>query len=124
MIRDLSHAFTQSHSQLAIKVEDQIAATKKLTEVCLLLHTPVIFSITIYDPSIPASTLWCKKFPSLQILDKQSSWVEIHPAHNNILLRSIGKKRDFQTSKPSVRHGMSQVGSIPHAPPKRVGGGD
>lgn len=102
LIRDLTHAFTESHSQLAINVEDQINSTKKLIETCLQHQIPVIFSITIYDPSIQVSRLWCKKFPSLQILDKQSRWVEIHPELANFsydLINTTVFVNDFYQSQ-------------------------
>jgi maleamate amidohydrolase len=80
LIRDLTIAFTESHSQLAIKIEDQLSATKQLIEEALVHNIPIIFSITIYDSTNEVSRLWCQKFPSLQILDPQSTWVNIHPA--------------------------------------------
>lgn len=80
LIRDLTIAFTESHSQLAIKLENQISATQRLIEESLLLKIPIIFSITIYDSDHKVSRLWCEKFPSLQILDRESKWVNIHPA--------------------------------------------
>ncbi|WCK53426.1 isochorismatase family protein [Aneurinibacillus sp. Ricciae_BoGa-3] len=83
LIRDLTIAFTESHSQLAIKMEDQLSATKQLVEEALLHKIPIIFSITVYDSTNEVSKLWCQKFPSLQILDPQSTWVNIHPALNH-----------------------------------------
>lgn len=79
LIRDLTVAFTEPHSQLSIKIESEISATKRLIEEAVLHKIPVIFSITVYDATHNVSRLWCEKFPSLQILDSQSSWVGIHP---------------------------------------------
>jgi maleamate amidohydrolase len=79
LIRDLTIAFTESHSQLSIKIESEISATKRLIEEAVLHKIPIVFSITVYDSTHHVSRLWCEKFPSLQILDSQSSWVGIHP---------------------------------------------
>ncbi|PLT35952.1 isochorismatase family protein [Bacillus sp. V5-8f] len=79
LIRDLTVAFTDPHSQLAIKIDEQISATKSLIEQAIKFNVPIIFSITIYESSNRVSRLWCEKFPSIQILDRQSSWVNIHP---------------------------------------------
>jgi nicotinamidase-related amidase len=79
LIRDLTIAFTEPHSQLSIKIEEQISATKRLIEEALSHNIPIIFTITIYDSTNRVSKLWCQKFPSLQILDRQSTWVNIHP---------------------------------------------
>jgi nicotinamidase-related amidase len=80
LIRDLTLAFTDPHSQLSINIENQVSATKQLIEEALLHKIPIIFSITIYESKNEVSRLWCQKFPSLQILDPQSTWVKIHPA--------------------------------------------
>jgi maleamate amidohydrolase len=78
LIRDLTNAFTDPHSQLSINVEDQITSTQMLIEQALSHKIPVIFSKTIYEPTNKVSKLWAEKFPSLQILDSRSSWTEIH----------------------------------------------
>lgn len=79
LIRDLTVAFTDPHSLLSIKMEEVVSATRLLIEEALLHKIPIIFSTTIYDSSNEASRLWCQKFPSLQILDRNSTWVNIHP---------------------------------------------
>ena len=79
LIKDFTIAFTDPHSQLSIKIEDQIISTKKLIEEAIVHKIPVIFSKTIYEPDNNISRLWSGKFPSLQILDPQSRWTEIHP---------------------------------------------
>lgn len=83
LIRDLTVAFTDTHSQLSIKLEDQIDSAKLLVEEALQNKIPIIFSITVYEAENKVSRLWCKKFPSLQILDRQSTWVQIHPVLND-----------------------------------------
>lgn len=80
LIRDLTLAFTDPHSQLSIKMENEITATKQLIDEAILQKIPIIFGITIYKSDNMVSRIWCKKFPSLQILDRESSWVNIHPA--------------------------------------------
>ncbi|MEE3956055.1 isochorismatase family protein [Peribacillus frigoritolerans] len=80
LIRDLTIAFTDPHSQLSIKLENQISATQQLIEEALLQKIPIIFSITIYKSDNLVSRLWSGKFPLLQILDRESTWVNIHPA--------------------------------------------
>ncbi|SMQ81520.1 Nicotinamidase-related amidase [Bacillus sp. OV166] len=79
LIRDLTIAFTESHSQLSIKMDNQIAATQQLIEEALTDKIPIIFSKTIYESENKVSRLWCEKFPSLQILDRESTWVNLHP---------------------------------------------
>ncbi|WP_234978373.1 isochorismatase family protein [Bacillus tuaregi] len=79
LIRDLTIAFTDPHSQLSINVENQIEATKQLVEAAQEHHIPIIFSQTIYQSDHKVSRLWCTKFPSLQILDPQSTWTNLHP---------------------------------------------
>ncbi len=83
LIRDLTVAFTEEHSMLAIKADEVIAATKLLVEEALIYKIPIIFSSTIYDSTNETSRLWCQKFPSLQILDRNSTWVNIHPDLND-----------------------------------------
>jgi len=80
LIHDFTIAFTEPHSQLSIKMENQISATQRLIEEALLHKIPIIFSITIYDSDNRVSRLWCEKFPLLQMLDRESTWVNIHPA--------------------------------------------
>lgn len=79
LIRDLTIAFTDPHSQLSIKIEDQISSAKQLIEEAVIRKIPIIFSKTIYEPDNKVSRLWSEKFPSLQILDHQSTWTQIHP---------------------------------------------
>jgi nicotinamidase-related amidase len=79
LIRDFTIAFTEPHSQLAIKMDHQITATQQLIEQALNDKIPIIFSKTIYETKNKVSRLWCEKFPSLQILDRESTWVNIHP---------------------------------------------
>lgn len=79
LIRDLTIAFTDPQSQLSIEIEDQVSVTQQLIEEALSHSIPVIFSMTIYESSHQVSRLWSQKFPSLQILDRQSTWVHIHP---------------------------------------------
>jgi maleamate amidohydrolase len=79
LIRDLTIAFTDPQSQLSIEIKEELTATKQLIEEALLHNIPIIFSMTIYDSTNEISRLWSQKFPSLQILDRQSSWVNIHP---------------------------------------------
>jgi maleamate amidohydrolase len=79
LIRDLTIAFTDPQSQLSIEIEEEVSAAKQLIEEALLNNIPIIFSMTIYDSSNEMSRLWSQKFPSLQILDRQSTWVHIHP---------------------------------------------
>jgi len=82
LIRDLTIAFTDPHSQLSIMLEGQIESTKLLIEEAIKNNIPIIFSITIYEASHKVSRLWCQKFPSLQILDRHSTWVKIHQELN------------------------------------------
>lgn len=79
LVRDLSMAFFKSHYAFSIEVKDQIAMTKKLIESAKECGIPVILSKTIYDPEVPASRLWCEKFPSLQMLAKDSYWSSLIP---------------------------------------------
>jgi maleamate amidohydrolase len=79
LIRDLTIAFTDPQSQLSIQIEEELTATIQLIEEALLHNIPIIFSMTIYDSSNEMSRLWSQKLPSLQILDRQSTWVNIHP---------------------------------------------
>lgn len=78
-IRDLTIAFTKQHSQLSIKIENQISATQQLIEEAQANEIPIIFTRTIYKADHKVSKLWCEKFPSLQILDPSSTWVDVHP---------------------------------------------
>jgi len=79
LIRDLTNGFTDPHSQLSIQLENQFSSVKKLIEVAFDHKMPIIFSKTVYEPDNKVSRLWSEKFPSLQILDHQSTWTQIHP---------------------------------------------
>ena len=79
MIRDLTRAFTDANSRLSIELQGQIEAAGTLVNTAKKLGIPVIFSRTVYDPSHYFSQMWGKKFPSLQALQLDSEWVQIHP---------------------------------------------
>jgi maleamate amidohydrolase len=84
LLRDLTLAFTDPNSKLTIELNGQIEAARQLAEAALLHHIPLVFTKTTYDPSNPISQLWGKKFPSLQVLDKDSDWLKIHPELNEL----------------------------------------
>lgn len=79
LIRDLTIAFTDTNSKLSIQLDGQIESVKKLVQTAISKSIPVIFTKTIYDSSNQFSQLWGQKFPSLQVLDRNSTWVKIHP---------------------------------------------
>lgn len=79
LIRDLTIGFTDSNSKLSIEHNKQIETTKYIAEVAMNNGIPIVFSRTIYDPTYQASFLWGEKFPSLQVLKKNSTWIDIHP---------------------------------------------
>jgi maleamate amidohydrolase len=79
LIRDFTVAFLEPHSTFSIEREKQVEVTKNLIESAQEHRIPVIFSITVYDSGVAASRLWCKKFPSLQILIPDSPWVQMIP---------------------------------------------
>ncbi len=79
LIRDMTIAFTAPYSQLSIQLQDQIKFISQLIDRANELSIPVISSITYYDPAVPASRLWGIKFPSLQVLNPTSTWLDLHP---------------------------------------------
>jgi maleamate amidohydrolase len=79
LIRDLTLAFTDPNSKLAISMEGQIESTKQLITNAAAKGIPVVFTKSIYDPNHSFSQLWGGKFPSLQVLDRHGLWVKIHP---------------------------------------------
>lgn len=79
LIRDFTIAFFEPHSLFSIQVEDQASMAIKLIEAAKESNIPVVFSKTIYNPEIESSRLWCKKFPSLEILKEDSHWISTLP---------------------------------------------
>lgn len=79
LIRDLTLAFTEGNSRLAINMDGQIDATKQLIEAAKSKSIPVIFTKSVYDLNHSFSQLWGQKFPSLQVLARTSIWTDIHP---------------------------------------------
>lgn len=79
LIRDFTAAFFEPHSLFSVQVEDQVPMVKKLIEAAKESKIPVVFSKTIYKPEVKSSKLWCKKFPSLEILKEGSPWVSSLP---------------------------------------------
>ena len=78
LIRDMTRAFTDPNSRLAIELKGQIEAVGRLAETANLLGIPVFFTKTVFDPNNRFSVLWGRKFPSLKVLDPGGSWGEIH----------------------------------------------
>ncbi|RFU70511.1 isochorismatase family protein [Peribacillus saganii] len=101
LIRDLTLAFLDPLSKLAILQEKQVKATKELAIAAAQNDIPVIFSQSIYDPAIHASRLWCQKFPSLRILEEGSQFQKMHPELEEIPYSLINKTpfiTDFHNS--------------------------
>lgn len=82
LIRDFTNAFFEPHSTFSIQINDQVNMTNELIAMAAKINMPVIFSKTIYDPDIKSSRLWCTKFPSLEILKKDSYWTTTLPELN------------------------------------------
>ena len=79
LVRDLTLAFTDLNSKLAIQQSGQIEAAKQLIKTAFANHCPVVFTKTIYDAAEKFSYLWGQKFPYIQLLDRNTAWVKIHP---------------------------------------------
>ncbi|MFM1653332.1 isochorismatase family protein [Brevibacillus sp. B_LB10_24] len=79
LVRDMTLAFTDPNSKLSIQLNGQIEAVTQLVKTALANHFPVVFSKTIYDSADKFSQLWGQKFPSIQLLDRNTAWVKIHP---------------------------------------------
>lgn len=78
LIRDLTRAFTDTNSKLAIELKEQIEVASVLIKTAKDNRIPIVFSKTIYNPSHHFSRLWGRKLPSLQVLEPNSDWVQVN----------------------------------------------
>ena len=89
LIRDCTTAFIDPNSKLSVQTKNHIKLIRKLAEELLKYGFPVFFTATIFEENNAFSRLWGQKFPMIRVLQKDSSWVEIHPSLKNLPFTNV-----------------------------------
>ncbi|MBI1761011.1 MAG: isochorismatase family protein [Acidobacteria bacterium] len=77
LIVDFIKGFTDLASPLASNLDKEIAATKKALNAARKLKLPIAFTTVEYDAGFRDAGVFIKKVPSLAVLKKGSTWVEV-----------------------------------------------
>lgn len=79
VVVDLIHGFTDPASPLGAELDAVVAATRRLLDVARGAGRPVTFTTTSYGPDCADAGVFIRKVPSLEILQRGSSWIEVDP---------------------------------------------
>lgn len=77
LIVDFINAFTQSTSPLGADFDKEIAATRQLLEIARARRLLTFFTTTEYESGYAEAGVFIKKIPSLEVLSKGTSMVQV-----------------------------------------------
>lgn len=77
LIIDFIKGFSDLNSPLASNLDKEIAATRKVLNAARKLKLPIAFTMVEYDAGFRDAGVFIKKVPSLAVLKKGSTWVEV-----------------------------------------------
>lgn len=106
LIIDFIKGFSDLKSPLATNLDQEIAATKRVLNAARKLKLPIAFTTVEYDAGYRDAGVFIKKVPSLAVLKKGSTWVEVDnrlkPRANEHLLVKKYASAFFGTSLAST----------------------
>lgn len=79
IVRDLIRYFTDPTSKVGYDLSDVIEQTKTMLTMANKYNIPIVFSITIFDPTNPISNMWAQKIETNLMLEQECVWTEIDP---------------------------------------------
>jgi nicotinamidase-related amidase len=79
LVVDYILGFTDLESPLASELDAELQSTLALLDAARARDVPVYFTTTIYERNLADAGLFVRKVPSLNILIRESRWIEVDP---------------------------------------------
>jgi len=79
LVVDFIRGFTDPSSPLGSDLDSEVRATVELLRPARRQAIPILFAVTVYEPSLDDAGLFVVKVPSLGILQRGSDWVQLDP---------------------------------------------